>query len=96
MVPLLTRFAARNRTRRAVGSRELVEGLMEFDTYATNAKSKEEVAADRHPWNARDVQRLILPYPRKAEVGALLAGSRDTGQAVHRDAYRRIGISLGG
>ena len=37
VAPLLTRFAARNRTRRAEGSRNETQGLLEIDSYATNA-----------------------------------------------------------
>ena len=46
VVPLLIRMAARNRTRRCEGSREETEGLIEIDTYATNAKHRDEVADD--------------------------------------------------
>ena len=38
VVPLTSRMAARNRTKRAEGTRFEAEGLEEIDTYATNAK----------------------------------------------------------
>ena len=43
VVPLASRMAARNRTRRAEGARFEAEGLEEIDTYATNAKRPNEV-----------------------------------------------------
>ena len=45
--PLLLRAAARNRTARAEGSRKETAGLIEIDTYATNAKHKEEVPKEK-------------------------------------------------
>ena len=41
------------------------------------AEVAEEVAADRLHWNVADVKRLILPYPKKAEVDAILARQAD-------------------
>ena len=41
--PLTSRMAARNRTKRAEGTRFEAEGLEEIDTYATNAKRPDEV-----------------------------------------------------
>ena len=43
VTPLLTRMAARNRSRRCEGTRKEAEGLIEIDTCATNAKHREEV-----------------------------------------------------
>ena len=45
--PLLLRAAARNRTARAEGGRKETTGLLEIDTYATNAKHKEEVPKEK-------------------------------------------------
>ena len=45
--PLITKFAARNRTRRAEGSREEAAGLIGIDSYATNAKHKDQVPDDK-------------------------------------------------
>ena len=47
VAPLLTRFAARNRTRRAEGQRSETQGLLEVDTYATNAKHPDRVPDDK-------------------------------------------------
>ena len=52
--PLITRFAARNRTRRAEGLRDETVGLFEIDTYATHAKHEDEV-----PEEKRIVLRLM-------------------------------------
>ena len=41
------------------------------------AEVKEEVAAGRLRWNVSDVQRLILPYPERAAVDAMLARQGD-------------------
>jgi hypothetical protein len=46
VIPLTLRMAARNRTRRAEGSRLEAEGLNEVDTYATNAKHPNEVRGE--------------------------------------------------
>ena len=46
VIPLTSRMAARNRTRRAEGTRLEAEGLREVDTYATNAKHKNEVKGE--------------------------------------------------
>lgn len=43
IAPLTSRMAARNRTRRAEGTRLETSNLIEIDTYATNAKHKDEV-----------------------------------------------------
>ena len=50
---------------------------MRAEINAAIAEVQEEVAAYRLQWNVRDVQRLILPYPKKAEVDALLAKQGD-------------------
>ena len=46
IAPLTSRMAARNRTRRAEGTRLETRNLIEVDTYATNAKQKVEVKED--------------------------------------------------
>ena len=53
------------------------ERQMRAKINAAVAGVQEEVAAGRLQWNVCDVQRLILPYPKKAEVDVLLAKQGD-------------------
>ena len=53
------------------------ERQMRAKINAAVAEVQEEVAAGRLQWNVCNVQRLILPYPKKAEVDALLAKQGD-------------------
>ena len=57
VVPLASRMAAINRTRRAEGARFEAEGLGEIDNYATNAKHPNEVKDETGQMILRTPQR---------------------------------------
>ena len=56
VVPLTSRMAARNRTKRAEGPRFEAEGLEEIDTFATNAAHRNEVKDETDKLISRTMQ----------------------------------------
>ena len=77
--PLLTKFAARNRTRMERDKREESCGLFEIDSYATNAKHKEQVPDDKVI-----VLKLMQSGPNWTKAFAAKTGQADADEQNDR------------
>ena len=73
VIPLTTRMAARNRTRRAEGGREETCGLIEIDTYATNANHWNEVEKEEE----KLVMEMMMTGSNWTKHVAATTGRRD-------------------
>ena len=65
---------------------------MRANIYSAVAEIREEVAANRLGWNVEGLKRIIMPYPKRAQVDAILMNIDDGTWILEGEcAYAREG-----